>query len=67
VRVQLGHDPAGGWTARPCPGQGSHQIRSMALADGLALLPDGDGGVAAGELVEVLVTDPAFAGSVLPG
>jgi hypothetical protein len=36
----------------------------MALADGLALLPDGEG-AAAGELVEVLVTDPAVAGTML--
>jgi molybdopterin molybdotransferase len=50
-----------GWLARPCPGQGSHQIRSMGMADGLALVPDGDG-VSAGEPVEVLVTNPALLG-----
>lgn len=50
-----------GWQVRPCPGQGSHQIRSMGLADGLALVPDGQG-VAAGEDVEVLVTNPALLG-----
>lgn len=49
------------WLVRPCPGQGSHQIRSMGLADGLALVPDGDG-VAAGERVEVLVTNPSLLG-----
>ena len=47
------------WVARPCPGQGSHQIRSMGLADGLAVLADGEG-VDAGELVEVIVTNPAI-------
>jgi molybdopterin molybdotransferase len=52
---------ASGWVARPCPGQGSHQIRSMGLADGLALVPDGQG-VARGETVEVLVTNPALLG-----
>ncbi len=77
VRVQLellgGVDSAGegsdaasrgapGWGARPCPGQGSHQIRSMGLADGLAVLADGDG-VDAGGPVEVLVTNPALAGA----
>ncbi|MGH8982143.1 MAG: molybdopterin molybdotransferase MoeA [Acidimicrobiales bacterium] len=48
------------WVAVPCPGQGSHQIRSMGLADGLAVLPDGDGVVAGGP-VEVIVTNAAFA------
>ena len=47
------------WTARPCPGQGSHQIRSMGLADGLAVLADGDG-VDAGRPVEVVVTNSAL-------
>jgi molybdopterin molybdotransferase len=50
------------WGARPCPGQGSHQIRSMGLADGLVVLPDGDG-VDAGLPVEVIVTNPALAGA----
>jgi molybdopterin molybdotransferase len=71
VRVQLVPDapePPGAhggrenpaWAARPCPGQGSHQIRSMALADGLAVLADGDG-ADAGEAVDVIVTNPALA------
>jgi molybdopterin molybdotransferase len=71
VRVQLAPDlpePSIGdrgrlprrWTASPCPGQGSHQIRSMGLADGLAVLADGDG-ADAGEAVEVIVTNPALA------
>lgn len=53
--------PPRSWVARPCPGQGSHQIRSMGLADGLAILPDGDG-VDEGDEVEVLVTNPAWLG-----
>ncbi len=48
------------WVARPCPGQTSHQIRSMGLADGLAVLADGHG-ARAGEPVEVLVTNAALA------
>ena len=77
VRVQLAPtgapaDGAGGggverpvanavtWAAQPCPGQGSHQIRSMGLADGLAVLADGPG-AGPGDLVEVLVTNPALA------
>jgi molybdenum cofactor synthesis domain-containing protein len=45
------------WLARPCPGQGSHQIRSMAISDGLAVVADGHG-VGAGEPVEVILTGP---------
>ncbi len=56
----LGVGPSG-WLARPCPGQGSHQIRSMGLADGLALVPDGDG-LSEGDPVEVLVTNRALGG-----
>ncbi|MGH9110193.1 MAG: molybdopterin molybdotransferase MoeA [Acidimicrobiales bacterium] len=48
----------GEWTAWPCAGQGSHQIHSTATADGLALVPDGEG-VSAGQWVEVVVTGPA--------
>jgi molybdenum cofactor synthesis domain-containing protein len=55
---EAGAEPVA-WTAAPCPGQGSHQIRSMGLADGLAVLPDGDG-VAAGSPVEVIITNRAF-------
>ena len=53
VRLERGE---GSWVARPCAGQGSHQIGSMALAHGLALVPDG-AGVAEGDPLEVLVTD----------
>lgn len=57
TRVRL-ERRAGSWVARPCAGQGSHQIGSMALAHGLAMVPDGDG-VAGGDPLEVLVTDEA--------
>ena len=39
---------------RPVAGQGSHQLSSLAAADGLAVLADGDG-VAAGDPVDVLL------------
>lgn len=69
VRVQL-RPPAGSagssWEVWPCPGQGSHQIRSMGLADGLALLPDGKG-VEAGSTVDVLVTNPGLAPALAAG
>jgi molybdopterin biosynthesis enzyme len=41
--------------ARSAGGQGSHQLAAMAAANGLAVLPDGEG-VAAGEEVTVIVT-----------
>lgn len=44
----------GAYHASSAGGQGSHQLAAMAAADGLAVLPDGDG-VAAGERVEVLL------------
>jgi molybdopterin biosynthesis enzyme len=47
----------GSFVVRRTGGQGSHQLLAMALANGLAVLPDGDG-VTAGELVEVLQIGP---------
>jgi len=41
--------------ARSAGGQGSHQLTAMAAANGLAVLPDGDG-VDAGDEVTVIVT-----------
>ncbi|HEX2381852.1 MAG TPA: gephyrin-like molybdotransferase Glp [Acidimicrobiales bacterium] len=46
---------AGKLVARSAGGQGSHQLAAMAAANGLAVLPDGDG-VGAGETVSVIVT-----------
>jgi len=42
-----------GWRAKPRPRQGSHVLSSMLGADALALIPAGEGAVAAGERVEV--------------
>ena len=44
----------GRFRVRSAGGQGSHQLTAMADADGLAMLPDGDG-VANGDQVEVLL------------
>lgn len=44
----------GGYRVSSAGGQGSHQLAAMAGADGLAVLPDGDG-VADGDVVEVLL------------
>lgn len=54
VRAELGAD--GRWLVRPAGGQGSHQLWAMALADALAVVPDGDG-VPAGSEVDVLLLD----------
>ena len=51
VRVRLSGD--GALRATPTGPQGSHQLTSMLGADGLALIPAGDGEVAAGESVAV--------------
>jgi molybdopterin molybdotransferase len=43
----------GGWLVRSSGGQGSHQLAAMAWADGLAILPDGDG-VGEGDSVDFI-------------
>jgi molybdopterin molybdotransferase len=54
VRVQLRFDPVEGrYRCRSAGGQGSNLLRSMAMADGFALVPDGDG-IRAGDRVEVI-------------
>lgn len=54
VRVVTEVEADGRLSVRSSGGQGSHMLHAMATADGLALVPDGDG-IAAGERVEVLV------------
>ena len=49
-RLLAGDD---GWHADPTGRQGSHQISSMLGADALAIVPAGEGELAAGELVHV--------------
>jgi molybdenum cofactor synthesis domain-containing protein len=56
VRVSVRTSPEGKLRARPSGGQGSHQLRAMAAANALAVLPDGDG-LKAGESVEILLLD----------
>ncbi len=53
-RVVAHHGPDGRLHVRRSGGQASHLLRAMALANALALLPDGDG-VAAGATVDVMV------------
>ncbi len=58
VRVHVRTTSDGTLVAEAASGQGSHQLRSMADANALALVPDGDG-VAAGATVPVVLLDPA--------
>jgi molybdopterin molybdotransferase len=57
VRARLFLDAGGGWRVRPVDGQDSHQLRAMADANALVVLPDGEG-VAGGHHVQVMLTDP---------
>jgi molybdopterin molybdotransferase len=52
VRVRL-EAAADGWHARPTGPQGSHQLTSMLGAGALARIAPGEGGLAAGDPVEV--------------
>jgi molybdopterin molybdotransferase len=52
LRVRLEPSP-GGWRAALTGEQGSHQLTSMLGADALALVPAGEGELAAGERVEL--------------
>ena len=54
ARVVCSYEADGRYHVRSAGGQGSHQLAAMAAADGLAVLPDGDG-VAAGEFVDVML------------
>jgi molybdenum cofactor synthesis domain-containing protein len=59
ARVELTADPESGWVVCSAGGQGSHQLSALAAANGLAVLPDGDG-VGEGEFVEVIPFDAAI-------
>ncbi len=54
VRVVATMEPNGRYVASSSGGQGSNLLRSMALANALAVLPDGDGAIA-GQEVDVLL------------
>ncbi|MEM7325553.1 MAG: gephyrin-like molybdotransferase Glp [Actinomycetota bacterium] len=55
-RVTVSRSDEGVWRARLSGGQGSHQLMAMATANGLAILPDGDG-IEQGQEVAVLHLD----------
>lgn len=53
-RVVCEPGEGGAFRVRPAGGQGSHQLAALAAANGLAVVPDGEG-IAAGDAVEVLL------------
>ena len=66
VRVVVEAGPGGTLAVRSSGGQGSHQMGAMARADGLVVLPDGEG-AAAGDPVEVMIlSEPATTPSADP-
>jgi molybdopterin molybdotransferase len=56
LRVVASTDGEGRVHVRPSGGQGSHLLRAMALANALALLPDGEGVEVGGTVKVVLLT-----------
>jgi molybdenum cofactor synthesis domain-containing protein len=63
VRVRLEADAADGGSLRAhlAGGQGSHMLSALALADGLAIIPEGPAQVPAGTQVEVIRLDVEIA------
>jgi len=57
VRVVADRDAAGRLHVRSAGGQGSHHLTAMARADGLAVLPDGEGVAAGGEIRVLLLAE----------
>ena len=55
VRVTVEDDDSGRLVVAPTSAQGSHQMTGLAAADGLAVLPDGDGVTAGGPVVVLLL------------
>ena len=56
ARVHGGFGPDGRWHVRSTGEQGSHQLASTAGANGLAILADGDGVAAGGDVTVLLLT-----------
>ncbi len=50
MRVRAGFADDGRLHVRPVGAQGSHQLAATALADAMAMVPDGDGVPAGGEV-----------------
>ena len=56
VRVRGGFGPDGRVHVRSVGGQGSHQLAATAAANGLAVVPDGDGVDASGQVPVILLS-----------
>jgi len=63
VRVSLTPDQAqpGGWRAHLAGGQGSHMLKTLAIANGLAVIPEDSASTPAGTEVEVIRLDVELA------
>jgi molybdopterin molybdotransferase len=61
VRVQIRRRGDGNFEARPTAGQGSHQLRGLADADGLAVVRDGDGVPPGGPVLVLVLRADALA------
>jgi len=59
VRAEVGAD-AGGLTATPVGGHGSHLIGDLAASNALVVVPEETTSVAAGEQVQVVLLDEDF-------
>lgn len=57
LRVRLGEDGSGGWTARLTGPQGSGILSSLAQADGLLVIPENQAGASAGAVLPVIPLD----------
>jgi molybdopterin molybdotransferase len=57
LRVRLEPLTSGGWEAHLAGGQGSHVLSALAVADGLAIIPEGAAVAPAGTEVEVIRLD----------
>ncbi len=58
VRVVAGYGADGRVHVRSAGAQGSHQLRALAAANALAVLPDGDGVAAGGDISVLLLAPP---------
>jgi molybdopterin biosynthesis enzyme len=59
VTLRPSHDGSGRMVAADAGGQASNVLSAMALSDGLALLPDGEGVAAGGEVAVMRLDLPA--------
>ncbi len=64
-RVVATHGPDGRYHVRRSGGQASHMLRAMALANALALLPDGDGIPAGGTVSTMLLSSGLLSSGLL--